>query len=157
DRPGSQEQYQRSTKEKLKSWLMIGVLAATVIGAALLGLRNTRRGLTDQNGAFRLALFTFVISMLRGMLVAHHVPSLEAEFFIMEEHLAWSLLWTIAIWIVYLALEPFVRGRWPHRIISWKRFVSSEFRDALVGRDVMLGLLLGIGMELTIAAWAMAP
>src|SRR5262249_13811395 len=90
DLPG---EYQPTTKEKVKSWLTIGVLAATVIGAALLGLRNTRRGLTDQNGAFRLALFIFVVSMLRGMLVAHHVPSLNAEFLIMEEHLAWSLLW----------------------------------------------------------------
>jgi len=91
------------------------------------------------------------------MLMAHHVPSLGAEFGILEEHLAWSLLWSITIWIVYLALEPFVRGRWPHRIISWKRFISSDIRDPLVGRDIMLGVLVGIGIEVLTVAWILSP
>jgi predicted Ser/Thr protein kinase len=157
DRPYRQEEYQQSLKDKIRSWLLVGLLAATVIGAALLGLRNIRLGLSDRNGAMRLALYTFVISMLRGMLVAHHVPSLGAEFSILEEHLAWSLLWTVTIWIVYLALEPFVRGRWPHRIVSWKRFISADLHDPLVGRDVMLGILLGVIIELTAMVWAFAP
>jgi serine/threonine-protein kinase len=153
DRPSRQEEYRPSLKEKVKSWLLISLLAATVIGAALLGFRNIRLGISDRNGAMRFALYTFVISMLKGMLVAHHVPSLSAEFAILEEHLAWSLLWTITIWIVYLALEPFVRGRWPHRIISWKRFISADIRDPLVGRDILFGVLLGIASEFTILLW----
>src|SRR2546430_772529 len=89
--------------------------------------------------------------------LAHHVPSLGGEFSILQEHLAWSLLWTIEIWIVYLALEPFVRARWPHRIISWKRFISSDIRDPLVGRDIMLGVLVGVGIELLSLAWVLSP
>ena len=157
DRPGRQEVYRPSLKEKVQSWLLISLLAATVIGAALLGFRNIRLGLSDRNGAMRFAVYTFVISMLRGMLVAHHVPSLSAEFGILQEHLAWSLLWTITIWIVYLALEPFVRGRWPHRIISWKRFISTDVRDPLVGRDILLGVLLGVTNEFISFLWALTP
>ena len=157
DRPFRQEEYQPLLKEKIKNWLLVGLLAATVIGASLLGLRNIRLGLSDRNGATRLALYTFVISMIRGMLMAHHVPSLGTEFGILEEHLAWSLLWSITIWIVYLALEPFVRGRWPHRIISWKRFISSDVRDPLVGRDIMLGVLVGVGIEILTVAWVLSP
>ena len=157
DRPGRQEVYRPPLKEKVRSWLLISLLAATVIGAALLGFRNIRLGLSDRNGALRFAIYTFVISMLRGMLVAHHVPSLSAEFAILEEHLAWSLLWTITIWIVYLALEPFVRGRWPHRIISWKRFISTDVRDPLVGRDILLGVLLGVTNELIALLWLLTP
>ena len=157
DRPGRQEVYQPSLKAKVQSWLLISLLAATVIGAALLGFRNIRLGLSDRNGALRFAIYTFVISMLRGMLVAHHVPSLSAEFSILKEHLAWSLLWTITIWIVYLALEPFVRGRWPHRIISWKRFISTDVRDPLVGRDILLGVLLGVTNELIALLWLLTP
>jgi serine/threonine protein kinase len=157
DRPFRQEEYQRSLKEKIKNWLLLSLLGATVIGAALLGLRNIRLARSDRNGAMRLAMYTFVISMIRGMLVAHHVPSLGGEFSILQEHLAWSLLWTIEIWIVYLALEPFVRARWPHRIISWKRFISSDIRDPLVGRDIMLGVLVGVGIELLSLAWVLSP
>ncbi|HMH42398.1 MAG TPA: protein kinase [Pyrinomonadaceae bacterium] len=157
DRPYRQEEYQPSLKEKFKNWLLISLLAATVIGAALLGLRNIRLGRSDRNGAMRLAMYTFVISMIRGMLVAHHVPSLGGEFTILQEHLAWSLLWSITIWIVYLALEPFVRARWPHRIISWKRFISSDIRDPLVGRDIMLGVLVGIGIEVLSIVWLLSP
>ena len=157
DRPFRQEEYQPSLKEKIKNWLLVSLLAAIVIGAALLGLRNIRLGLSDRNGAMRLALYTFVISMIRGMLVAHHVPSLGGEFGILEAHLAWSLLWSITIWIVYLALEPFVRGRWPHRIVSWKRLISSDIRDPLVGRDIMLGVLVGVGIEVLAVAWVLSP
>ena len=157
DRPFRQEEFQPSLKEKIKNWLLLSLLGATVIGAALLGLRNIRLGRSDRNGAMRLAMYTFVISMIRGMLVAHHVPSLGGEFSILQEHLAWSLLWSIEIWIVYLALEPFVRARWPHRIISWKRFISSDIRDPLVGRDIMLGVLVGVGIELLSLAWVLSP
>src|SRR4029453_3221547 len=127
------------------------LLAATVIAATLIGFRNVRLGLGDQHGAFRLALYTFVVSFLQGMLIAHHVPTL-VEFGIVSEHLAWSLLWTITVWIVYLALEPFVRGRWPHSIISWKRFISGQLRDPLVGRDLLLGILLGVTAAFVLAS-----
>jgi hypothetical protein len=49
-----------------------------------------------------------------------------------------------ATWMLYLALEPFVRRRWPHAIISWSRLLSGEFRDPLVGRDILLGVMLGV-------------
>jgi len=157
DRPYRQEEYQPSLKEKVKSWLTVSLLAVVVIGGALLARRNMRLGLSDRQGAFHLALYTFVLSILRGMLIAHHVPAVDAEFGILLEHLAWSLLWAVTIWLVYLALEPFVRGRWPHRIISWKRLISGEFRDPLVGRDIVLGILFGIGIQLGTRLWILVP
>jgi serine/threonine-protein kinase len=43
-----------------------------------------------------------------------------------------------------VALEPFVRRRWPHAIISWSRLLTGELRDPLVGRDLLWGVLLGV-------------
>jgi serine/threonine-protein kinase len=157
DRPFHQEQYQPSLQQKIRSWLTVGLLAAIVGGAALLGLRNIRHGRSDRNGAARLAMYTFGINVVTGLLTVHHVPALNSEFAILEERLAWALLSTITMWIVYLALEPFVRGRWPHRIISWKRFISGDFRDPLVGRDITLGILLGITAELIAVSWYVLP
>ena len=46
--------------------------------------------------------------------------------------------------MLYVALEPFVRRRWPHAIISWSRLLAGELRDPLVGRDLLWGVLLGV-------------
>jgi hypothetical protein len=62
--------------------------------------------------------------------------------------IASSVCWAVAAWAKYLALEPFVRKRWPGRIISWARLLAGDFRDPLVGRDVLIGALFGIGMTL---------
>ena len=46
--------------------------------------------------------------------------------------------------MLYLALEPWVRRRWPHAIISWSRLLSGQLRDPLVGRDILFGVMLGV-------------
>jgi serine/threonine-protein kinase len=40
---------------------------------------------------------------------------------------------------MYLALEPYVRRRWPWRVVAWNRLLEGRFRDPLVGRDLLLG------------------
>jgi hypothetical protein len=47
-------------------------------------------------------------------------------------------------WLFYMSLEPIIRRRWPHRIISWNRLLAGAFRDPLVGRDVLVGTLAGL-------------
>jgi hypothetical protein len=50
--------------------------------------------------------------------------------------------------LCYLGLEPFLRRRAPEKITSWSRILTGSFRDPLVGRDVLLGVLLGSAMAL---------
>jgi hypothetical protein len=50
-----------------------------------------------------------------------------------------ALLQTAMIWAFYVAIEPFVRRKWPEVLISWTRLLSGRFRDPLVGRDVLIG------------------
>ena len=47
------------------------------------------------------------------------------------------------MWMLYLAIEPWIRRRWPHAIISWSRLISGQLRDPLVGRDILLGVTFG--------------
>ena len=42
-----------------------------------------------------------------------------------------------------MALEPYVRRRWPDVLISWTRLLSGKVWDPLIGRDVLTGALLG--------------
>src|SRR5262249_47175805 len=48
----------------------------------------------------------------------------------------------------YLALEPDLRQRWPHRIISWSRLLAGRWRDPLVGRDLLVGGLFSVAIVL---------
>jgi serine/threonine-protein kinase len=36
-----------------------------------------------------------------------------------------------------------LRRRWPERIISWNRLLAGDFRDPLVGRDLLIGAVFG--------------
>jgi serine/threonine-protein kinase len=46
------------------------------------------------------------------------------------------------MWVLYVALEPYVRRRWPGTLVSWSRLLAGGFRDPLVGRDVLAGCFL---------------
>jgi hypothetical protein len=51
-----------------------------------------------------------------------------------------------AMAVFYLAAEPALRRRWPELLISWSRLLAGRWRDARVGRDVLLGLVLTFAM-----------
>src|SRR3979411_3038913 len=46
--------------------------------------------------------------------------------------------------MLYLALEPYVRRRDPHTLISWSRLLAGQWRDPLVGRDLLIGAVYGV-------------
>jgi len=48
------------------------------------------------------------------------------------------------IWLMYLALEPYVRRYSPDMLMSWSRLIGGRFRDPRVGRDILAGLCAGI-------------
>ncbi len=51
-----------------------------------------------------------------------------------------SLFYAFTVMWIYLALEPQVRRRWPHTLISWTSLMTSRWKDPIVGRDVLLVL-----------------
>ena len=129
--------------------VFIALVSLAGIAGALLTLRNIRLGRGDRRGAFRLAHFVFWVSVVRSVFAVnvHHVPT-PVEFFAILSTIAWALLAASFVWVVYMALEPFVRRRWPERIISWTRLLAGDFRDPMVGRDLLIGALFGIGLML---------
>jgi serine/threonine-protein kinase len=57
--------------------------------------------------------------------------------------IAGALLWGGATWMLYLAVEPWIRRNWPQAIISWSRLISGQLRDPVVGRDILFGVAFG--------------
>ncbi len=122
---------------------VIGVvfILSLVVGGALLARRNLRMGRSDRRGASRLAAVVFAACAVTWFFGAHHVPSLY-EFALLAMFLSAALLASSIVWILYIALEPYVRRRWPTTLVSWSRLLAGGFRDPLVGRDVLMGCLL---------------
>ena len=118
------------------------VFILALLGSALLASKNLRLGRGDRRGAFRLASFYFVVRMF-WIVDVHHVTSFADEFAIFLESVRNALFGAAFLWLLYLALEPFVRRYSPERIISWSRLLAADWRDPLVGRDVLIGALVG--------------
>ncbi len=125
--------------------LLLGVFITVMLGSALLAFRNLKLGRGDRKGAFRLAMFVLATHFLRWLFTVHHVAT-EDEAFNFIEGVQFMLFWTFFFWVVYLAFEPFVRRRWPGRIVSWSRVLAGGFRDPLVGRDILIGAAFGLGV-----------
>lgn len=125
--------------------LLLAVFITVMLGSALLAFRNLKLGRGDRKGAFRLAAFVFAVFFLRWLFAEHHVAS-EEEALNFIAGVQNILFWTFFFWVVYLAFEPFVRRRWPGRIVSWSRVLAGGFRDPLVGRDILIGAVFGLGV-----------
>jgi hypothetical protein len=59
-----------------------------------------------------------------------------------------GLLISAIFFALYLALEPYVRSKWPQTIVSWTRLLAGNLRDPLVGRDLLFGTILGMSWVL---------
>jgi LemA protein len=60
-----------------------------------------------------------------------------------------GLYFAATIWLFYLAVEPYLRRRWPESVVGWARLLSGSWKDPMIGRDVLVGTLFATG---TVAA-----
>ena len=144
DRPLRQEEQSITGGERVATIMLCSVFLGVAIGAALMGRRNLQLGRGDKRSAFRLAMFVFLVSVAGGLIGAHHVPDLGEELGVVTLIIAFALAPAALIWLLYIALEPHVRRRWPRLIISWSRLMAGNYRDPMVGRDLLIGGLLGL-------------
>ncbi len=130
------------TTSSLANTIAQGIFVVLFFGllifGGLLARRNLRVGRGDRRGALRLSVFTFVSLFVAWLIGAHHLASL-AEFALFLGFASWALFVAGGLWALYIALEPFVRRRSPQAIVTWTRLLGGDFRDPMVGRDVLVG------------------
>jgi hypothetical protein len=149
---------QQSTKPFATAYVIAGVTGAgmivsLLIAGAFFARRNVRMGRGDRKGSFQVSAFVFSIVMLIWALGAHHVWDLGGEFGMFIGAFCAAVGVAAFVWLSYMALEPYVRRRWPHVLISWTRLLAGKVWDPLVGRDVLAGAFLG--MIATVLAYAL--
>jgi len=155
-RPWRMTPFVDETGRMLGNDILAVLLLAALGGGVFFARRNLRLGRGDRRGAMRLSLFIFT-SLLLGWIVGEHHVSSVWELAQFLGSLSGILFVTCLVWVLYVALEPFVRRRWPQILVSWTRVLSGEWRDPLVGRDVLVGCASGIMMMLLIRVAVATP
>lgn len=143
DKPARLEPRRQSRQNAIAQWFSFGLLL-TILGLGIwMAAKNVRAGRGDLRGASRLALVVIGIGMINWALLAHHISS-SAEIVLFILALSVSLFFGMITWVLYAALEPYVRRYWPHTLISWSRMLSGKLQDPVFARDVLLGTVFGL-------------
>ena len=133
--------------------LFMGTLAMLAVSiGALLAWRNLRLRRGDRHAAVQVAMTMFVMETTWRLLTADHRPLFEHERMILLASLGPGLVTAVVFGLLYLAVEPYIRRRWPDRLISWARLLGGQWRDPMIGRDVLIGITAGL-LHSVLASW----
>ena len=115
------------------------IILVTALAAPWLTLKNIAAKRSNLRGATRLGIFVFLTHFVLWMCRTHY-PLSTSLFELVLRELGAALLYGVGCWLVYMAVEPYVRRHWPQSLISWTSVLEGRFRDPIVGRDVLVGL-----------------
>jgi serine/threonine-protein kinase len=126
----------------------IGVYVALALVGGLFGCllarRNWKLNRSDRQGALRVACARFLLGAVAWLGIFHPAPGN------LLNHAGAAagdcLLSSAVLWILYIALEPAVRARWPHSIVTWNRLLAGRWGDAQVGAHLLIGAAVGCGV-----------
>jgi hypothetical protein len=142
-RPERDEPFPLTGRQRAERDAIVLIVLALVGAGAVLAKRNIRLGRGDRRGAFRLALAFFGLGMAAFLIGAHHVADVTMEILLLARGAGLVMVVAGLIWLFYLALEPYVRRLRPWTLISWARLLGGGWRDAVTGRDVLIGMTWG--------------
>jgi serine/threonine-protein kinase len=128
------------------------------IGTCVLARRNYVTGRGDRRGATRVAVAWLVFYFAAWLLGARFwlEPLTEFSHFL-REYAAEELLDAAIIWLIYMALEPYVRRYSADILMSWSRLLSGRLRDPRVGRDILVGIVAGLTTAIVGGLVSLAP
>jgi len=144
-RPFRQQKFDQSFEQRVQQTFGISAFILMVIAGLFFVRANMRAGRVDRKGALRLGVYAFIVTSSALLLYGHHQNGLDELFFFVRIFANSCFMGTV-VWLIYLAVEPPVRKRWPQTMISWSRALAGRWQDPLVASHVLAGL--GAG-----AAW----
>jgi serine/threonine-protein kinase len=141
-RPFRQQKFVQPVEERIQQVAGICMFAITLIAGAFFVRANLRAGRVDRRGAFRIGAFAFSATLAALILYGHHQNGMDELAFFIRAFANACFIGTV-VWLIYLAVEPPVRRRWPQTMISWSRLLGGRWQDPLVGGHVLAGLAAG--------------
>jgi hypothetical protein len=135
---------------------MVGVLL--LAGSIALARSNLRAGRGDLRGAARISLFCLAVWLFAWTIGASHYQSLDTERARLFTFLGVALFQVTGLFLLYVSLEPYVRRFSPGILMSWSRVLTGQIVDPLVGKDTLVGVVVGVGIMLWIlVVYSVAP
>jgi len=128
----------------------------TVLAIVFVARRNWQLRRCDRAGATKIATFVFVGQMIGWLCLTSHVFA-ASEYFLVRDGLKSAIGSAFTAWVVYLALEPFVRKHVPNLLVSWSRLIEGKWTDPIVGRDVLIALFVAVWSEVILAGIKSLP
>jgi len=125
-------------------FIYVGILIGILGAAIYLSWKHVKSGSGDRKGGFKIGLAVLVFTFSGIYLSTNHVPAFFPELDRFFNALREGLRNAAFTWLLYMALEPVVRRNWPELVVSWNRLLAGDWRDPLVGRDVLIGALAGV-------------
>ena len=133
----------KSLGQKIGRIIGLILLVSALVASALLARKNYRHGRGDREGALRLATIMFLLQMALFLCRAH-LPTIGDAIGLCIVAISTTLFISGVSWMLYMAVEPWVRRNWPKTVISWARLLAGGVRDPLAGRDILFGVILGV-------------
>ncbi len=121
-----------------------GLFGLPMILLGILAWRNFTAGRGDRRGARRLAVVAFGVYLFCGVGFRHWPGDPALLMPVIVALFALTGFNAVAVWLFYLGIEPAVRRRWPQLLVGWTRLLDGRWRDPLVGRAVLSGLVYGL-------------
>jgi Protein kinase domain len=139
-------------------FLLFLIAFALSVGTCVLARHNYRTGRGDYRGATRIAAAWMIVMFAAWLLGARFwiEPLTEFSHFL-NDFCAFQLTNAAILWLVYMALEPYVRRYSADMLMSWSRLLSGRLRDPRVGRDVLVGIVAGVGVAIVGCVVLLAP
>jgi hypothetical protein len=134
------------------------IVSALSIGTLALARRNVRSGRGDRRGATRIALALVGISCVAWLVGARHSTEPLTEFgHFLADFASEQVTAAVMLWLIYVALEPYVRRYSPEILMSWSRLIGGRLHDPRVGRDILVGIAAGVGIAAASMALVLLP
>jgi hypothetical protein len=118
----------------------LGMLAFAAVAAR----HNVQTNRADRRGAARLVGYVMIAGFTGWALAAHHMLDVDAIFDSVFRTCGPLALFAGLLWVIYIAVEPYVRRVSPDSLLGWSRLLAGHVRDPRVGRDTFIGLIAGV-------------
>jgi len=131
---------------------LLFAMAALVV-MIVLAVRNIRLRRSDLQGALRVAVvmasYAFLVELLSIRI--HEMPFLGLVWHLLVGQAGGHIaLHGVHLFIAYAAIEPYLRRLLPRMMVGTVRLVSGRITDPFVGREILIGSLVGIGLPAAI-------
>jgi predicted Ser/Thr protein kinase len=132
----------KNAASRVRDVVLLALSFVGLLSIVLLARRNWRLGHIDRKGALRLGIARCLLGFVAWIGTVHPVPDESMIPFFFANCAAW-LMWGATLALLYIALEPLVRARWPHSIVTWSRLLAGRWLDAQVGSHILIGAAVG--------------